>query len=414
MNATQKRFLGVCAVIIISAGFIDHSAAQSKQRSLTGTSLSRFLAQTLELNPRMKAAKAALDAAKARLRAKKRFLYNPEVELEYQRNEDRERSARLSQTLDVWGRQRAQRTAAHAGVYAATAQVQVVEQEILAELLRALGKFQTQRQLNTLNLRKLRLSERLAKLAAQRRSAGDIDQSQLLVTRLNLVSAKLALSNSEAALLKAGADVSFITGEWRSKWPAVPAVRLFVERPDHKALDSLPIIRLARAKFDISKSQIAIAKRNRLPDPTIGLQVTKDKLETYAGISVSVPIPILNTFNAEVLAAASDAREQEFNANEIRRRARTRLLSSHAQLRNTALALSSWKRTGRNTLIQQNRLLERLLNVREINTVNYLLQLNQTFEAEAAALELRGNLWSAWVASLEASGKISRWVGRRK
>lgn len=412
MNITQKKFWGLCATILVLVVSVNQSMAKAKNRLFAGTSLSRFVSQVLELNPRMKAAQAALDSAKSRFRSKKKSLYNPELEVDYERSIERERSAKITQTLDVWGRQRAQRSVALAEVRAAKIQIKVVEQEILVELLRALGEFQIQRGFNNLSRRKLNFSARLAKLAAQRRAAGDINQSQLLVARLNLVTARLAHRNTGSALLKAGRAVSLITGEWRSKWPSVPTVNLTIQRPNLSELENLPILRLARAKFDISRSQITIAERNRRPDPTIGVGVTKNSLETYGSVSLSIPIPILNSFNAEVLAAASTAREQEFNANEIRRRSRMRLLSSHALLRNAAKAWGSWKSGGRNVLRQQNRLLDQLLKAGEIDMITYLLQLNQTFEAETAALTLRGQLWGAWLAWLEASGEISRWVGR--
>jgi cobalt-zinc-cadmium efflux system outer membrane protein len=66
--------------------------------------LSALFAQVLRSNPRVAAARAAVDAARARERAADRPLFNPELELDAETPDTSTASVGISQTID-WGRQ---------------------------------------------------------------------------------------------------------------------------------------------------------------------------------------------------------------------------------------------------------------------------------------------------------------------
>ena len=74
------------------------------------------------------------------------------------------------------------------------------------------------------------------------------------------------------------------------------------------------------------------------------------------------------------------------------------------------MAWDEWQRMGAGSLTSQTEMLERLWRAGELNTTDYLVQLQQTLDTRVAASEQRGTVWEAWVAWLTASGQVDAWV----
>jgi cobalt-zinc-cadmium efflux system outer membrane protein len=66
---------------------------------------------------------------------------------------------------------------------------------------------------------------------------------------------------------------------------------------------------------------------------------------------------------------------------------------------------------GAGSLTSQTNMLERLWHAGELNTTDYLVQLQQTLATRMAASEQRGVVWEAWIAWLAASGQVDTWSG---
>jgi cobalt-zinc-cadmium efflux system outer membrane protein len=67
-------------------------------------------------------------------------------------------------------------------------------------------------------------------------------------------------------------------------------------------------------------------------------------------------------------------------------------------------------RDGSDVLGEQRRVLDQLWRSGDITAVEYLVQLDQTYSAERAGIELKGSLWRAWIDWLDASGTLNEWM----
>jgi cobalt-zinc-cadmium efflux system outer membrane protein len=86
-------------------------------------------------------------------------------------------------------------------------------------------------------------------------------------------------------------------------------------------------------------------------------------------------------------------------------------MAATERYRLTQEAWDSWLESGRPNLEQQSDLLQRLVSAGDLSTTDYLVQLNQTLDTAASAVELRHQLLLAWIEWLAASGQINSWLG---
>ena len=70
-----------------------------------------------------------------------------------------------------------------------------------------------------------------------------------------------------------------------------------------------------------------------------------------------------------------------------------------------------WQKDGEDALAQQTDLLERRLRGGDIGAVEYLIQLQQIYDAQNSSIELQGQAWTAWFQLLEAAGVVEKWIG---
>jgi cobalt-zinc-cadmium efflux system outer membrane protein len=124
-----------------------------------------------------------------------------------------------------------------------------------------------------------------------------------------------------------------------------------------------------------------------------------------------MPLNVRNRFTDEIAAARADRNAAERLLENAHNRARARLSAATARYRLTREAWDSWLETGQPNLDQQSDLLQRLVAAGELSTTDYLVQLNQTLDTAASAVELRHQLWLAWIEWLSASGQTDAWLG---
>ncbi len=373
--------------------------------------VAEFVTTMLSRHPALRAADAQFNAVEARARGAARPLYNPTLEAEYEDAQNITKSIGLSQTLDWAGKRRARARAGRADVDAARATRDIVRKALLTELLTSLANFQTTLELKRLSDRRLQNGEEFFSLADRRNRAGDLSESELLTARLSLAKARADNNAAKGALSRARQNLSGVTGEEREIWPLLVGVPqgapLSVEDVQK---GELPELVFARAQSDASSKRIKVAKRNRKPDPTVGVSYGREGTADLVGVRASIPIPVLNSFKAQVDAARADAAAAQETYTDIFRRVRAQLTESRRRYAATSEAWRQWSTNGSQPLSNQRVLLERLWRAGEIGAVDYLIQLNQTYEVESAAIELRGRLWNAWFDWLNTTNEVNEWV----
>lgn len=383
--------------------------------------LRQLIGETLEQNPGVQAARAAVEAAEARLRGADRPLYNPELGLDAEQAETRTATLGLNQAID-WADKRGARTeVAGAERDAARAEYAAVRQQLAGELLAALGRYHTAADIQRLTQQRLALMQRFLDLAEQRRRAGDVNQVELDLARLAHAQAALQSSQSAADLAEAQQALAAITGEPRTDWPALPGELPALGDVDvDTLLTHLPVLRAQQARVAAARATVTLRNRERRPDPTVGMRAGQERAfrdgadDDYgvAGLTLNIPLYVRNSFRAEVEAAGAELTQADQSLQDSYRRARAQLLSAADRYRLSRGAWEGWLRTGQASLGSQVELLERIWRAGEMSTADYLVQLNQTLETRATALEAQGRLWSAWADWLVASGQADAWLGQ--
>ena len=409
MSAFRAVPLGaVCLLYALaaSAAPVVSSPLQSAVRVVWNTS------------PEVQAAQAELEAARARARAAAQPLYNPELSLDAENADVNRRTAGLSLALDLSGKRRARTDEGQAALHASEAAYALARRDVATRWLKAWSAVALARQRSELGHRRLQLMQRFDALAGQRLKVGDISSPERDLAGLALGEAQIqqaSLIGNEAA---ARAGLLAISGEAATMSPALPQglpPRAGSIAP--LSADERPELMKARAEQARAEAGIEVARRARTPDPTVSLtggQVRNGPInDRVIGLSVSIPLPVLNTGRAEVDAAQADADAAVANV-------RTRQLMTQASLQETQarydalLGAANAFRMGRAAAFEdRTALLEKLWRAGEISTSDYLVQLKQSLDTALSGLELESQAWQAWFDYLTAAGRLNDWIDGR-
>lgn len=388
--------------------------ASSSTDAPASPALNAFAQQILQAHPLVQAAQADLDAARARERAAGRALYNPELDAEYEDGEVRTHSIGINQTIDLGGKRGARQRAASFETQSAMESLALVRQGVLAELFSALGMVDVAtEQLRIADERKA-LMARLRTLADERRQAGDLNQIEIELARLAYAEAALLRSQAAAQQVTAQQALARVAGADLASYPPLPTayVPVTLNEPSVNAiLTDLPSVRAAQARVSAAQAVVDLRRRQRRPDPTIGLYAGREGDDDLIGIRFSIPFPVRNSYRAEVDAASADLAALDQSVANDYRQLRAELIAAQQRYELARTAWDDWQRLGAGSLASQTEMLERLWRAGELNTTDYLVQLRQTLDTRVAASEQRGVVWESWIAWLAVSGQVDAWTG---
>lgn len=374
--------------------------------------LKQLVRSYLAEHPAAQAARADLERAEAGARAAGQPLYNPEIEVDYEDATDITKTVGLVQTFDWAGKRRARDTASQDSIRAAQAALAVTRQQMLTELLTELSGVVTGTEAARLAQRRVELLNDFLHLAEQRFAAGDVGQTDVDLAQLAVSEARMQAAAITADAMASEARMAALVQTPAQGWPALPELpKEITSFNADELLQRHPALRQSLAEAAAARATVNIARRDRRPDPTIGIRGGEEDDDGLIGVSVSIPLFVRNTFRAELDAANAEAMRAEQAYNNIRLRANGTLQASAQRYRLTRTALEYWEQTGKTSLKDRVELLKRLWESGEISATDYLVQLQQTLDTQASAVELQGAAWNAWLTWLAASGQTEHWLG---
>jgi cobalt-zinc-cadmium efflux system outer membrane protein len=373
------------------------------------------LARVWKASPEVEAARAELDAARARALAAAQPIYNPSLSLDAENADVDRRTVGVSLALDLSGKRVARASQGDAEVRVSEAGYDLLRRDVAARWLKAWSTAALAQKQSALGQRRLRLMQRFDDLAAQRLKVGDISSPERDLAALALSDAQLQQANLISDEATARASLMAISGDESTHLlplpdDLLPAVESFTARP----VDELPELHQAQARQASAESGVQVARRARIPDPTLSLtggRVRSGALsDRVIGVSVSVPLPVFNTGRADVAAAQSEA---DAAAAGVRaRQFSLRAGLQEAQARYTALrdASAAFRRSRAAAFEDRTALLERLWAAGEITTSDYLVQLKQSLDTALSGDELQSRTWQTWFDYLIAAGRLTDWL----
>jgi len=398
-----RRILIVCLLLtpLLPAGATGGSPA-----------LKQLVRSYLAEHPAAQAARADLKRAEAQARAASQPLYNPEIDVDYEDATDITKTVGLVQTFDWAGKRRARDTASQDSIRAAQAALAVTRQQMLTELLTELSDVVTGTEAARLAQRRVELLNDFLHLAEQRFAAGDVGQTDVDLAQLAVSEARMQAAAITADAMASEARLAALVQTPAQGWPALPELpKEIASFNADELLQQHPALRQSLAEAAAARATVNIARRDRRPDPTVGIRGGEEDDDGLIGVSVSIPLFVRNTFRAELDAANAEAMRAEQAYNNIRLRANGTLQASEQRYRLTRAALEYWEQTGKTSLKDRIELLKRLWESGEISATDYLVQLQQTLDTQASAVELQGAAWDAWLTWLAASGQTEHWLG---
>ncbi len=392
-------------------------AAQSELPGFTPADpvLARFVQTVVEANPRVRAARAALEASSAYRDAASRPLYNPELSLEAENADADTRALGISQTID-WGGKRSARTAvAESDRLVAEAEYLATRWNVAVELLNGLALHQTGIERDRLAESREQLMEDFAALAQRRFDAGDLSRVEFDLARLSGTDARIQKATAAATSAEARQAVRNLTPQSpATEWPALPAsLPGITSGADPRSLvPALPEVLAARRQVESADALVELRRRERRPDATLSLAGGEEDGETLIGLSVTVPFFVRNRFNHEVTAALAERSQAQRIADDVTQRAHARLIGAAERYELSRVAWEDWELTGQASLTGQTEQLQLLWQAGELSTTDYLVQLTATIDVQESALDLRHALWRAWFEWLGASGQVDAWLSQ--
>lgn len=327
---------------LMGAGVLWLVAGAAQAQTLT---LDSALQTAFANNPDLAAAQWEVDIAQGG-RQQAGLIPNPVLswDAEDTRRNSRTTSIKLSQALELGGKRGARIDVASRAQDAAALTLEQRRNTLRADVIdNYYGALRAQERLD-LAQRSMAVAERGLGVANGRVTAGKASpveatraQVQLSEMRLELNRAQVGLTDAyrrlAASIGSAGADFQAVATPSQSTPPLPPLAQLLTR------LEQTTELRLAELNILQNEASVGLEKAQRIPDldVSIGSQYDASVRERVNLVGVSMPIPLFNRNQGNVLAAtrrADQARDLR-NATELRLRTETRQALDLWQTANT-------------------------------------------------------------------------------
>ncbi|NQD37930.1 TolC family protein [Permianibacter sp. IMCC34836] len=367
-------------------------------------------------NPAVRAARAKLAAAAARVDAAGQSLYNPELSLDSESGLEERREIGVAMAIDWSGKVAARERVAQAEYDSTLAEWQAALQQVAADWLREVVAYQAAQEQTSLGHERVELMTRFAELAGRRLRAGDINQIERDLAELALQDALAQLAELEAEQARAEQSLRALGSDTvalptlMATLPSTATVQV-----DDGKLAQHVLLRQANQSAQAATARIRVAERERRPDPVLSLTsgtVEADGLrDNIVGVNVSIPLPIFNSYRAEVTAAQADAEQANALLDEMRRRLRAEAYQATVRYNALLTAWQRWQQSPASRVTARADLLQRMWEAGELSSADYLVQLNQTLDTSARGRQLNAQVWQAWLDWLQTAGEFLGWAG---
>ena len=331
-----RTLLGAAALVV----WISANAAQAQPLTLD-TALQTAFAN----NPDLAAAQWEIDIAEGG-RQQAGLIPNPVAswDAEDTRRNSRTTSIKLSQTLELGGKRGARIEVATRAQDAAALTLEQRRNQLRAEVIDSYyGALRAQERLD-LAQRSMTLAERGLVVANGRVTAGKSSPVEATRAQVQVSEIRLELNRAQVGLTDAYRRLATSTGSAATDFQAVAAPSTLVPAlpaaaPLLARLEQTAELRLAELNIVQNEASVGLEKAQRIPDldVSIGSQYDASVRERVNLVGVSMPIPLFNRNQGNILAAtrrADQARDLR-NAAELRLRTETRQALDLWQTANT-------------------------------------------------------------------------------
>lgn len=304
-------------------------------------------------NPELAAAQWDIGIAQGDLQ-QAGLMPNPQVswEAEDTRRNSRTTTVLINQQIELGGKRGARVDVASRNQDAVGIELERKRNVLRADVIQAFSSSSTAQQRVLLARQSLELAERGLRVAQGRIKSGKTSPVEGTRAEVQLSEVRLELRRAErdeasalqqlALVMGAPLPVFLVVGDSSRSMPAVPDPLLLLDRIDRTAE-----LRLAALQIDQREASLELERAQRIPDLTVSVGSQYDALERERVnvVGLSMPIPLFNRNQGNVLAAArrTDQARDLRNASELR--LRTEIQTTLDQWRTANTEVASFNQT---------------------------------------------------------------------
>jgi outer membrane protein TolC len=374
---------------------------------------SSSLLERLEQSSQWQQLNTNLDASKAEEAASMQPLYNPEIEMSYEDSSERAYQITVSQKVDLFDKQEN-----HSQMASIEKQItERVQKQKQTELLNTalVSLFQSQRYENLLDLaeQQLVVSQRLVKLTQQKVQAGDITQVDLELVKIALLDAiqvkvevqkSLALNKSQQQILLGTAPLT-VPEQLASDLPSTPDFINLSRKT--------PKVMIANLEAQLAQLRIRQSVDESKAEPTLGLGMGRDGNDNVVALSVSFPLNIRNNYRANISAAEARAQTSDHIVTQTMLEVEKSLRRNWSVVTQQNDLQTLWKNPSKLSVEHLSQQLEKLWEIGELTTTDYLRNLQQLSTSLATEINLQAEANLSLIEWLSSSNQLVTWLDQQ-
>lgn len=343
----SSRGLGI-ALLTVSCLLSGQSLADAGE-----VTFSQALQRAQENNPNMAAANWQVDISHAE-RKQAGLIPNPELswEVEDTRSDTRTTTVQLTQPIELGGKRGARIEVAQRGIDIAALGLEQYRNGLRAEVIQAFyGALQAGMRVE-LAEQSRQIAQRALGIAQGRVKAGKVSPIELTRAQVQLAELELESTGAQRDRRIAEDRLQLVMGQSvvselrpqgdATRLPEVPATSRLLS-----ALAASAELRSAQTTIDQQDAAFALEKTQRIPDlnVSVGSQYSAADRERVNLIGLSMPLPLFNRNQGNILAAARRADQSRDLRNAAELRLRNEIQAAAAQWQSAQVEIQAFEST---------------------------------------------------------------------
>lgn len=385
----------------------------NSSHAFANTIWNKQLQDRLTLSPEWQYLHNQVDISGAELNAAQQPLYNPELEFSYEDKSERAYQATLSQTVDIFNKRDTRAQLALLQQRIAKLEQQQGESQIIANAMILLLETRRAKALQTLANEQLQITQRLIDLTKKQLDAGEATQIDLDLVKLSLSEALETKANAQQNLHNYQAEQTILLGDLITELPQ-PLSYSESEAPDFYQMSKTSLqVQIQNLRTQQAQLHIQNAIKESKSEPTLGLGMGQDGDDSVFALSISFPLNVRNSYNAEIDVAKASAKSSDLALAQAKLSTKQALKRSWNRRVQHQELQKAWLKPSQNSLTTLNRKLEKLWRLGELTTTNYLQNIQQLNQALAADININTEADISLIDWLNTSNQLQDWLDQQ-
>jgi outer membrane protein TolC len=258
---------------------------------------SNWFVTQIEQHPDVIAARENMNSVFSMAENLEQPLYNPELETEYEREEDSNNyRIGITQTVDWWDKRGVRQQQAASSRSTARLSYQVAKQQKMAQGLEAIALWRGANSRAELAIEQEVQLGTLLEIVETRQASGDLSQVDAELTYLGLSRRLNETAEAQALLSQSEVQVREILPDWSPEWSQIPD-NLWEHTQSNREdtwTDENPSVLAARGEWEVLQQATELARREARAEPTFGISGGQSTERDVAALTLSIPLNVRN------------------------------------------------------------------------------------------------------------------------